>query len=119
MLEATAAKRGYPRSIVTDNGPEFIGRALDAWSYEHKVRLNFIQPGKQTPFIESFNGKFCDECPNQHWFEPLRHARAEISIWRDDCNNIRPHSALANLAPVQYVQTLTTKGFSTVQNALS
>jgi len=120
-LEAVAAERGYPRSIVTDNGPEFIGRALDAWSYEHKVRIDFIQPGKptQNAFIESFNGKFRDECLNQHWFVSLRHARAEIAIWRDDYNNIRPHSALANLAPAQYAQTLTTNRLSTVQKASS
>jgi putative transposase len=49
----------------------------------------------------------------------LRHARAEISIWRDDYNNIRPHSSLANLAPAQYAQTLTNQGSGTVQKALS
>lgn len=120
-LEGVAAERGYPQSIVTDNGPEFVGRALDAWSYEHKVRLDFIQPGKptQNAFVESFNGKFRDECLNQHWFVSLRHARAEISIWRDDYNNIRPHSSLANLAPAQYAQTLTNQGSGTVQKALS
>lgn len=120
VLEEVAKTRGYPKSLVTDNGPEFIGRALDAWAYEHKVRLDFIQPGKptQNAFVESFNGKFRDECLNQHWFVSLRHARAEIAIWRDDYNNIRPHSALANLAPAQYAQNLSTKGYEAVQKGV-
>jgi len=56
VLEAIAAERGYPKSLVTDNGPEFVGRALDAWAYRNHVRLDFIQPGKptQNAFVESF-----------------------------------------------------------------
>lgn len=65
VLEQVAQVRGYPRSLVTDNGPEFVGRALDAWAYENKVRLDFIQPGKptQNAFVESFNGKFRGRVP--------------------------------------------------------
>ena len=116
VLEQVAKERGYPKSLVSDNGPEFIGRALDAWAYRNGVRQDFIQPGKptQNAFVESFNGKFRDECLNQHWFVSMRHARAEIAIWRNDYNNIRPHSALANLAPAEYAQTLTTRGCGTV-----
>jgi hypothetical protein len=53
-----------------DNGPEFTSRVLDAWAYENHVRLHFIQPGKpiQNCFVESFNGKFRDECLSEHWF---------------------------------------------------
>jgi putative transposase len=55
-------------------GPEFAGTALDAWAAQHGVSLRFIQPGKpvQNAFIESFNGKFRDECLNEHWFLTLR-----------------------------------------------
>jgi putative transposase len=121
VLDAIAAKRGYPKSLVTDNGPEFVGRAVDSWAYRNGVRLDFIQPGKptQNAFIESFNGRFRDECLNQHWFVSLRHARAEIAIWLNDYNQVRPHSALANLAPAQYAQTLTQEAHATASSDLS
>jgi putative transposase len=70
-------------------------------------------------FVESFNGKFRDECLNQHWFVSLRHARAQIAAWRDDYNNVRPHSSLADLTPAEYAQSLTTNRLSTVQEAVS
>jgi hypothetical protein len=66
------------------------------WSERTGVRLRFIEPGKpvQNAFVESFNGKFGDECLNLHWFRSLRHAREEIGRWRDHYNTVRPHSAL-------------------------
>ena len=105
VLEGLAQARGYPKSIVCDNGPEFIGRALDTWAYEHKVLLDFIQPGKpsQNAFAESFNGKFRDECLNQNWFLNMREARELIENWRLDYNNKRPHSSLGQLTPSEYV----------------
>ena len=120
VLEQIAEGRGYPKSLVTDNGPEFIGRALDSWAYQHGVRLDFIQPGKptQNAFVESFNGKFRDECLDQHWFVSLRHARAEIALWRQDYNQVRAHSALANLAPARYAETLTNNGCPTANSDL-
>ena len=68
VLEAVAQQRGYPRQIVIDNGLEFTGRLLDAWAYVNGVELRFIEPGKptQNAFVESFNGRFRDECLNQH-----------------------------------------------------
>jgi putative transposase len=98
-----------------------VGRAVDSWAYRNGVRLDFIQPGKptQNAFIESFNGRFRDECLNQHWFVSLRHARAEIAIWLNDYNQVRPHSALANLAPAQYAQTLTQEAHATASSDLS
>ena len=105
VLEGLAKARGYPKSIVSDNGPEFIGRALDTWAYEHKVLLDFIEPGKpsQNAFGESFNGKFRDECLNQNWFLHLREARLIMEKWRLDYNENRPHSSLGQLTPSEYV----------------
>lgn len=70
ILDQAARFRGYPKAIRTDQGPEFTGKALDQWAYTHGVQLKLIQPGKptQNAFIESFNGKFRDECLNEHWF---------------------------------------------------
>jgi putative transposase len=93
--------RGAPALIVMDNGPEFTSRALDAWAYQHGIRLHLIQPGKpiQNCFVESFNGKFRDECLSENWFVDIPHARRIIEGWRVDYNEVRPHSALGNLSP--------------------
>jgi putative transposase len=66
--------------------------------------LQFIQPGKpvQNAFIESFNGKFRDECLNEHWFVSLADAMQRIETWRIDYNTVRPHSALGNQTPEQF-----------------
>jgi putative transposase len=89
-LEQVAADRGLPQRLRMDNGPEFVGQALDTWAYQHGVQLTFIQPGKpmQNGYVESFNGKFRDECLNQHWFIDLGDARAIIEAWRQDYNAV-------------------------------
>ncbi|HBT6235617.1 TPA: transposase, partial [Klebsiella quasipneumoniae] len=96
--------RGYPATIRTDQGPEFTCRALDQWAFEHGVELRLIQPGKPTQngFIESFNGRFRDECLNEHWFSDVSHARKTISEWRQDYNECRPHSALNYQTPSEF-----------------
>jgi putative transposase len=78
VLERLAEIRGLPPEIVLDNGPEMIGKALDEWAWRNCVRLNSIEPGKpvQNAFIESFNGRFRDECLNENWFLDLDDARA-------------------------------------------
>ncbi len=91
---------------MIDNGPEFTGRVLDAWAYDKGVELRFIEPGKptQNAFVESFNGRFRDECLNQHWFVTLADAQRIIEQWRQDYNTIRPHSSLGNLTPVEFAR---------------
>jgi putative transposase len=86
VLEAVSSHRGFPRTILMDNGPELTSRALDQWAYERGVELRFIDPGKpvQNAFIESFNGRFRDECLNQHWFGNLAQARRIVEAWRVD-----------------------------------
>ncbi len=102
VLDAVARKRGrYPQRIVLDNGPECTSKALDQWAYEHGVELAFIRPGKpvENCFVESFNGKFRDECLNLHWFLGLADARRRIEAWRLDFNQVRPHSTLGDRPP--------------------
>ena len=96
LLEELIRKRGRPRVIVSDNGPEFTGKAMFFWSQRNGVRLHFIQPGKptQNPFVESFNGKFRDHCLNQHWFSSLIDARLTIEAWRQHYNEVRPYRSL-------------------------
>ena len=108
LLEAACRFRGYPTCIRTDQGPEFTGRSLDQWAQANGVRLLLIQPGKptQNAYVESFNGKFRDECLNENWFVSLDHARAVISEWRRDYNEVRPHSAIAQRTPAEFAATL-------------
>lgn len=104
ILDSVAQFRGYPEAIRTDQGPEFTGKALDQWAYKNGVQLKLIQAGKptQNAYIESFNGKFRDECLNEHWFEDLAHARKVINEWRQDYNENRPHSSLNYMTPSEF-----------------
>lgn len=108
ILDQAARFRGYPMAIRTDQGPEFTGRALDQWAYENGVQLKLIQPGKptQNAYIESFNGKFRDECLNEHWFQSLAHAKVVIQAWRKDYNEQRPHSMLDYQTPAEVAEQL-------------
>jgi putative transposase len=105
-LDRLADQRGWPEELVLDNGPEFIGRALSQWASTHGVRLHFITPGKpvQNAYIESFHGRFRDECLNEAWFLTLADARRIIEAWRQDYNTVRPHSALGYLTPEEFEQ---------------
>ena len=104
VLEELREQRGGPKVIVVDHGPEFTSQALDRWAYQRGVKLHFIAPGKpeQNAYVESFNGKFRDECLNQHWFGDLEEAREEIETWRQDYNQRRPHSALGYRTPEEF-----------------
>ncbi|WP_155518461.1 IS3 family transposase, partial [Ralstonia solanacearum] len=115
VLERLKEMRGLPASITVDNGPEFAGKVLDAWAYEAGVTLSFIRPGKpvENAYIESFNGRFRDECLNEHWFVSMRHARQLIEEWRIEYNTERPHSSLGYLTPVQFAQGSKQKEFLT------
>ena len=95
---------GYPRAVRTDNGPEFTSRAFIAWAQQHGVEHILIEPGKpmQNGYIESFNGKFRDECLNEHWFTSLAQARAVIAEWRRDYNEVRPHSSCGRIPPANF-----------------
>lgn len=106
VLERLADTRGLPQSITVDHGPEFEGKVLDAWAYTHGVTLAFIRPGKpvENAYIESFNGKFRDECLNEHWFITMAQAREIIERWRIEYNTERPHSSLENRTPEEYAQ---------------
>ena len=104
VLERIALTRGLPDVITVDNGPEFISKAVDAWAYANGVKLHFIQPGKptQNAYIESFNGKFRDECLNEHVFTSLHDAQQKIEDWRQDYNVNRPHRTLNQLTPEEF-----------------
>ncbi len=106
VLEGAAGESGLPRSIRVDNGPEFISRELDCWAYWNQVKLDFSRPGKPTDsaLIESFNGRFRQECLSEHWFLSLEDARQKVESRRRDYNQRRPHSGLGNVPRAEYAR---------------
>lgn len=86
ILEQLASTRGLPKAIRTDNGKEFCSRAMLTWAHARGVQLFLIEPGKpnQNAYIESFNGRFRDECLNEHWFTSVQHARVVVEAWRKE-----------------------------------
>jgi len=117
VLERVGAERGLPKSIVCDNGPEFAGKALDRWAYEHGVMLQFIRPGKpiENAYCESFNGKLRDECLNANWFASLGDAQRVIEEWRCEYNEERPHKNLGRRTPAEFTKSLQSQTPSTPQ----
>jgi putative transposase len=105
ILDELIAEHGTPEAITCDNGSEFTSRNFDAWAYEHKVAIDYIMPGRPTQngYIESFNGKLREECLSGSWFRSLAEAQTVLDGWVEDYNKVRPHSSLANLAPLQYL----------------
>lgn len=108
ILDAICSQRGTPTIIRTDNGPEFVGKAMLNWAHRRGVSLRLIEPGKpnQNAYVESFNGRLRDECLNEHWFMSITHARTVIEAWRQEYNDERPKKSLGGLTPAQYAKQL-------------
>lgn len=104
QLDQIVAVRGAPETITSDNGSEFVGKAMEAWSYQTGVKLDFIRPGKpvENGFCESFNGRLRDECLNLEVFFDLADARVKLEQWKADFNQHRPHSSLDNRTPQEF-----------------
>ena len=100
------AQRGAPTAIKVDNGSEFAGKVMDRWAYENGVELDFSRRGTPTDnaLVESFNGRFRQECLNKHWFLSLHDARCKIDAWRCFYNEERPHSASAWKTPAEFAR---------------
>ncbi len=103
-LMQVVEEKGVPKSIRIDNGPEFTSKVLDQWAYLNGVELDFIRPGKPTDnaLIESFNGRFREECLNESWFLSLEDAREKVEAWRQFYNRERPHGSLGNVPPLEF-----------------
>ena len=112
VLMRVAAERELPEKIRVDNGPEFTSKLLDQWAYLNGVELDFIRPGKPTDnaIIESFNGRFRQECLIESGFLSLEDAREKVEEWRQHYNSQRPHGALGNIAPIEYASVVEVKG---------
>jgi transposase InsO family protein len=103
LLQRTMQQHGRPQFLRSDNGSEFTALAVQQWLLEQQVGPSFITPGHpwQNGFIESFHGKFRDECLNREWFTTGYEATIVIEHWRKQYNTQRPHSALGYQTPAQ------------------
>lgn len=104
VLSRLISERGAPLSLRSDNGPEFVSKALLKWAARESLDLALIEPGKpwQNGLNESFNGKFRDECLSMEWFRCRAEARVVIEEWRRHYNSVRPHSSLNNMTPEHF-----------------
>lgn len=104
VLSQLISAHGAPKVLRSDNGPEFVSRALLKWATDQNLDMALIDPGKpwQNGTTESFNGKFRDECLSMEWFRNRIEAKAVIEQWRQHYNHIRPHSSLGNQTPAAF-----------------
>ncbi len=106
VLDRLILRHGKPRTIRCDNGPEFAGRVLDQWAFFNGIELDFSRPATPTDnaYIESFNARLRQELLNASWFTSLAEARICLEAWRKEYNEERPHTALQNRTPNQFIE---------------
>lgn len=108
VLSRLVSVHGSPQHLRSDNGPEFVSRAVLRWLTRANIDTAHIEPGKpwQNGSNESFNGKFRDECLSMEWFRNRIDAKIVIEQWRRHYNEVRPHSSLGQLTPAEFKQKL-------------
>ena len=97
--------RGVPSHIRSDNGPEFVAKAIQDWITAVGAKTAYIAPGSpwENGFIESFNARLRDELLNGEIFYTLREAQIVIESWRRHYNTVRPHASLGYRPPAPQV----------------
>ena len=97
--------RGVPGHIRSDNGPEFVAKAVQKWITAVGAKTAYIAPGSpwENGYIESFNARLRDELLDGEIFYTLREARVVIESWRPHYNSVRPHASLGYRPPAPEV----------------
>jgi putative transposase len=110
VLSQLVSVHGAPKYLRSDNGPEFVSRAVLRWLSQSNIETACSDPGKpwQNGSNESFNGKFRDECLSMQWFKNRIDAKMLIEEFRRHYNEVRPHSSLGELTPAEFKKTLVT-----------
>jgi|TARA_B110000305_G_scaffold195317_1_gene219769 putative transposase len=114
LLKKAIRKYGAPKRIRSDNGPEFVAKAIGTWLKKADISSVYIQPGSpwENPYVESFHSRFRNDCLNREWFLNLLDAKSCIEIFREEYNTIRPHSSLSYRSPIEIYDS---EGFASVQ----
>jgi putative transposase len=97
--------RGVPGHVRSDNGPEFVAKAVQEWITAVGARTAYIAPGSpwENGFIESFNARLRDELLDGEIFYSLKEAQIVIESWRRHYNTLRPHGSLGYKPPAPEV----------------
>jgi putative transposase len=103
-LQRAIEEQGAPAYLRSDNGSEFIAKIVQRWLAENHIKTIYIEPGSpwQNGFVESFHGRFRDECLNREQLWTLTEARVVIGNYRCEYNQRRPHSRLGYLSPARF-----------------
>lgn len=106
LLQEAIERNGAPEYIRSDNGPEFIAKAIQKWLAGNKIQTLYIDPGCpwQNGYVESFNGRFRAECLDRELIYTLSESRVVVSDWRHYYNNTRPHRSLGLLTPAEFAK---------------
>jgi putative transposase len=107
-LQKAIEQHGAPEYLRSDNGSEFIARIVQGWLAEHHIKTIYIEPASpwQNGFVESFHGRFRDECLNREQLWTLTEARVVVGDYRYQYNRLRPHSRLGYLSPERFAAQL-------------
>ena len=105
LLSDLFVLRGVPGHIRSDNGPEFVAKAVQEWIASVGAKTAYIEPGSpwENGYIESFNARLRDELLNGEIFYTLREAKVVIESWRRHYNAVRPHASLGYKPPAPEV----------------
>ncbi len=123
VLNQIRIERGTAKMLFCDNGSEFTSQIMDLWAYQNGVKIDFSRPGKPTDnaYIETFNGTLRAECLDTHWFGTLAEAKESIEAWRKEYNESRPHRALGERTPNEFVNEIAASrdliGLQTAENS--
>ena len=103
-LQKAVEQHGAPEFLRSDNGSEFIAKIVQRWLKENRIKTIYIEPGSpwQNGFVESFHGRFRDECLNREQLWTLTEARVVVGDFRKKYNEIRPHSRLGYDSPAMF-----------------
>jgi putative transposase len=107
-LQKAIAQHGAPEYLRSDNGSEFIAKIVQHWLAKNQIKTIYIDPGSpwQNGFVESFHGRFRDECLNREQLWTLTEARVVIEDYRHEYNQRRPHSRLGYQSPARFAAQL-------------